>query len=133
MSRQVGLTEHSSVPGEYAGENEPQIGDVNEGVVEGGEDASNAENELACSMRTLVRLMIAIFKEQIVRRTVTGQGAEGDVLLGSGSLLGGSHCDCGDGVVVDGIWRRRKVRGGWELKIEKVGVCPSGILDGDWL
>lgn len=28
-----------------------KISDVNEGVVEGGEDAGNAENELACPMR----------------------------------------------------------------------------------
>lgn len=27
---------------------EPEIGDVDEGVVEGGEDTSNAENELTC-------------------------------------------------------------------------------------
>jgi len=29
-------------------ENVRKIGNVNEGVVEGGEDAGNAENELAC-------------------------------------------------------------------------------------
>lgn len=97
---------------------------MNESVVEGGEDAGNAENKLACSMRTLVRLMIATLEKRKVGHTVTGQGAEGDVLLGSGSLLGGSHCDCGDGVVVDGIWRRRKARGGWEFKIEKSGCVP---------
>lgn len=28
--------------------NEPEIGDVDEGVVEGSEDTSNAENELTC-------------------------------------------------------------------------------------
>ena len=28
---------------------EPQIGDVDEGIVEGGEDTGNAENELACN------------------------------------------------------------------------------------
>lgn len=112
MSRRVGLIEHPRVLREEAGENEPQVGDVNEGVVEGGEDAGNAENELACSMRTLVRNHDRNVEKQLVRHTVTGQGAEGDVLLGSGSLLGGSHCDCGDGVVVDGIWRRRKVRSG---------------------
>jgi hypothetical protein len=71
---------------------------VNEGIVEGGEDAGNAENELACSMRTLVSLMITKKrKKKSVQHTITGEGAEGDVLLGSGSLLRGSHCDCGVG------------------------------------
>ena len=32
----------------------PQIGDVNESIVERGEDAGNAEHELACSMRKYV-------------------------------------------------------------------------------
>ena len=46
---------------------EPEIGDVDEGVVEGGEDASDAEDEL----------------------TLTDIGSEGDVLLGStGGFLG---------------------------------------------
>lgn len=45
----------------------------------------------------------------MVTHTVTGQGAEGDVLLGGGgSLLGRGHCDGGVGVGVDGIWKRRK-------------------------
>jgi hypothetical protein len=29
--------------------NEPQIGNVDEGIVERGEDTGNAENELACT------------------------------------------------------------------------------------
>ena len=40
---------------------EPEIGDVDEGIVEGGEDTSDAENEF----------------------TLADVGAEGDVLLGS--------------------------------------------------
>lgn len=34
--------------------NEPEIGDVDEGVVEGSEDTSNAENELTCDRGVFV-------------------------------------------------------------------------------
>lgn len=86
---------------------------MNEGIVEGGEDAGNAENELACSMSTLVSLMITKKKIcvkkklKFVQHTITGEGAEGDVLLSGGSLLGRGHCDCGVWGLVDGIWKRR--------------------------
>lgn len=49
-----------------------EIGNVDEGIVEGGKDTGNAKDELA----------------------ITDGRTEGDVLLGSaGSLLGGSHCE----------------------------------------
>ena len=73
---------------------EPQIGNVNEGIVEGVEYAGNAENELACSIH-LVRPMIPTKIAGFVKHTVTGEGAEGDILLGGGGSLLGSHCDSG--------------------------------------
>ena len=97
---------------------------MDESVVEGGEDTGNAENELACFMRKLVSLMVTNLENiRLSEHTVTGKGAEGDVLLGSGSLLG-SHCDCVDGVVVDGIWKRGDLTQRQIEKQEKVGVCP---------
>lgn len=49
---------------------EPEIGDMDERVVERGEDTGNAEDQL----------------------TLTGIGAEGDVLLGGTGGLLGRHC-----------------------------------------
>lgn len=74
---------------------EPQIGDMYEGVVEGGEDARNAKNELAYSMSTPVRYYDQ--HSEHVSRTITSEGAEGDVLLGGGGSLFGRHCDCAEG------------------------------------
>lgn len=85
-----------------------QIGDVDEGVVEGGEDTSNAEDELTCSGGYKLEKNLALAGSAIVAGSLTlaGLGAEGDVLLGgTGGLLGG-HVDdvlsVGLLVVVDG-------------------------------
>lgn len=75
--------------GESAGENEPQIRDVNEGVVEGGEDAGNAENELACSMRALVRLMIAMSRKVLSDIPSPARGPRETFSL-AGVFLGGA-------------------------------------------
>lgn len=60
------------------------------------------------------------------QHTITGEGAEGDVLLGgSGSLSLGGHCD--------GCWmwmeyrKEEKVRSRSHLDERKVGVCPREI------
>lgn len=64
------------------------------------------------------------------RRTVTGKGAEGDVLLGLGGSLG-RHCgwDCRG-------WNMEKGKeksGGFEVRLcKKVGVCPSTFTASDW-
>jgi hypothetical protein len=94
---------------------------VDKGIVEGGEDTGNAEDELACSMivsksssilhffcpsslfcwsinfeaGAISRKTIKIIPTQIflvnglsVLHTIAGRGAQGDVLLRSGDLLG---------------------------------------------
>jgi hypothetical protein len=98
-----------------------KIGNVNEGIVEGGEDAGNTENELACS--SLVLFPTPNFRN--FQHTVTGEGAEGDVLLsGGGSLLAGGHCD--GWWLVDGIRNKeKKIKIRSHLEREKVDVCPS--------
>lgn len=89
-----------------------QIGDVDEGIVEGGEDTGNAENELA----------------------ISGQRAESDVLLsGSGLLLGGHCCRAG---LWYGIWKRegRKTDPSIDLDRENGWCVPYGpFVDADWM
>jgi len=74
-----------------------EIGDVDEGVVEGGEDACDAEDELACEVNMLVcdGLLISCAGRL---PTLADLRAEGDVLLRWAlSLLLGRHVDgvCG--------------------------------------
>lgn len=63
---------------------------MNEGVVEGGEDAGNAENELACSMRTLVRLMIAMLRNGLSDVPSPARGPRETFSLAAGAFLGGA-------------------------------------------
>lgn len=44
----------------YLVANEPEIGDVDKGVVEGSEDTGNAEDELACAIREPCQLLKGI-------------------------------------------------------------------------
>lgn len=48
--RQSPRQQLSHISGHLSEQNEPQIGDMHEGVVEGGKDTGNAENELACEL-----------------------------------------------------------------------------------
>lgn len=60
------------------------------------------------------------------KHTITGEGAEGDVLLsGSGGLGLGGHCDCCWWLVWMEYRKEGKVGSDptWMLK-KKVGVCP---------
>jgi hypothetical protein len=79
-----------------------EIGDVDEGVVEGGEDTGNAKDELACwdmvsasasSCDSCVAILAVL--------TLADLGTEGDVLLRSadGGFLGGH----GDGIWTTGV------------------------------
>lgn len=63
-------SEHAHLEQMRQGKHLRKIGNVDEGVVEGSEDASNAENEL----------------------TLTGLRAQLDVLLGASGLSLGCHC-----------------------------------------
>ena len=38
-----------------AGTDEPKIGDMDEGIIEGGEDSGDAENEFTCMSKKFVR------------------------------------------------------------------------------
>jgi hypothetical protein len=97
------------------GVDEPEIGNVNEGIVERGEDTGNAKDELA----------------------IAGRGAQGDVLLGSTGDLLGRHIDelgvwflvgrCG--LQEKGRVKNRRCRdvaklvlvGGWAASLRAVG------------
>lgn len=64
-----------------------------------------------------------------IGRTVSGQGAERDVLLGRGGSLLGRHCDSAGW---DGIWRGEG-RDQKQSKIDKKWVCAlDQLLDVDW-
>jgi hypothetical protein len=72
--------------------NEPEIGDVHESVVERGKDTGDTENELACKPLDYTTPI----SYEIKKRTISGQRAERDVLLGgSADLLLGRHCEGG--------------------------------------
>lgn len=108
----VGLDLHST--GDTAdGLATGQIGDVDEGVVERGEDTGNTEHQLAWR-EGIASVQWLIFRNRVksleffaelrqccddwgnfLLLTLTDVGAEGDVLLGSGGLLGRGHLDCG--------------------------------------
>lgn len=78
---------------------EPQIGDVDEGIVEGGEDTGDTEDQLACAEKPLVSSCSRLFSrsESTWAHTIADGGAQGDVLLGStGDLLGGHFWILGD-------------------------------------
>ena len=67
---------------------------MDEGIVEGGKDTSNAENELACKEIMSILGTIGTLIYCRGRRTITGQRSEGDILLGStGSSSLGRHGD----------------------------------------
>ena len=79
-----------------------EIGDVDEGVVEGGEDTGNAKDELACwdvvsANASWCDSCVAV----LAVLTLADLGTEGDVLLGSadGGFLGGH----GDGIWTTGV------------------------------
>lgn len=60
---------------------------MDEGIVEGGEDTGDTEDELACA--ETVSLFRCLF-DSTWAHTIADGGAQGDVLLGStGDLLGG--------------------------------------------
>jgi len=79
------------------GENLRKIGDVDEGVVERGEDASNTENELTCAHAVSILLALAGARPARLLRylcmlTLTGLRTELDVLLRSAHNLSlGGH------------------------------------------
>lgn len=70
----------------------PQIGDVDEGVVERREDTGNAEDELACNglgQRSVLLRVRGLEERGAAILTLTDLRSEGDVLLrGAGGLLG---------------------------------------------
>jgi hypothetical protein len=70
-------------------------------------------------------------KKSRFQRTITSEGAEGDVLLSGGGSLLGSHCECVDGGCRGWNMEEKKEKFA-KLKIEKVGVCPRVLLHGDW-
>ena len=82
---------------------EPEIGDVHEGVVEGGEDTGDAEDELACSVAVLVLTLqtprfspppLSLQSRDRNDFTFSNLGSKRDVLGGSAlNLLLGWH-DC---------------------------------------
>lgn len=81
----------------YSRVDEPEIGDVDEGVVEGGEDTGNAEDELACAKQKSVTLPFRLQNVEFgVAHTIADGGAQGDVLLGSTDDLLGGHFEFGD-------------------------------------
>ena len=102
---------------------------MNEGVVEGGEDAGNTENELAW-MRLSEHWSYPRIFEFLVQLTITGEGAEGDVLLGGGSLLLGGHCDCCWMELAWMEYRKKKMK---KSTKKKVDVCPRLQVNADWL
>lgn len=109
-------------------ENVRKIGNVNEGVVERGEDAGNAENELAC-MRLSESWSQSKIEEFDIPSPARGP-RETFSLAAAGAFLVGAIATVG--------WSWR----GWntELKKEeeemdekKVDVCPPLQPDSDWL
>lgn len=85
-----------------SGGDEREIGDVDEGVVEGGEDAGNAEDKLAWRKRgiSIVKSFprrgscdrAAVAQRRREKLTIANLRSEGDVLLGSAGSLGlGGH------------------------------------------
>ena len=82
---------------------EPQIGNVDEGIVERGEDTGNTENELAYHI-----LLAALrFNSHNPKHTISGQRTKSDILLGSGGGLLGSHGECW---WWNGIWREEETK-----------------------
>lgn len=70
-----------------------EIGDMDEGIVEGGEDAGDAENELACEEPVLDSVLPANRCSGIP--TFSDLRTEGDVLLRAAlDLLFGCHLCC---------------------------------------
>jgi len=74
--------------------NEPEIGDVDERIVERGEDAGDAEDEFTWRRSAYQSLASSPCKKRSGRQlTFADLGAQGDVLLGgAGGLLWG-HLD----------------------------------------
>lgn len=69
---------------------------MDEGVVERGEDTSNAEDELTCAnggVSSVPSLTASRYQLNLkgIARTLTGLGAQGDVLLGGADGLLGRH------------------------------------------
>jgi hypothetical protein len=84
---------------------------VDEGIVERGEDTGNAENELACNTKDVSQKIWYTADMFLCDRTITGQRAEGDVLLGGGGgFLGlGRHVG----------WSWTGIVVGWNMGEEK--------------
>lgn len=85
-------------------------------------------------VRLTIRLIRSHNKKFGCQRTITGEGAEGDVLLSGGGSLLGSHCEYVDGGL---SWMEyggeEKSKSGRDQRSKKVGVCPRVRLHGDWL
>jgi hypothetical protein len=88
---------------------------VNEGIVEGGEDAGNAENELACSMRTLVSLMITKKRKSLSNIPSPARGPRETFSLAAGAFLGGAIA-----TVVLGVsgWNMEKKKSNSSLAVD---------------
>ena len=122
-----------------------EIGDVDEGVVEGGEDTGNAEDELAWRDMLLARgpgfcnfcVECRLSGSRVVAElagsgclTLADLGAQGDVLLGSAdsSFLGG-HFDgiCwGGGIEIAEVVRPRKEEVGGQT-LRRAGCGPAEL------
>jgi sulfopyruvate decarboxylase TPP-binding subunit len=89
---------------------------VNEGIVEGGEDAGNAENELACSMRTLVSLISRRKeKKNLSNIPSPARGPRETFSLAAGAFLGGAIA-----TVVLGVsgWNMEKKKSNSSLAVD---------------
>lgn len=88
----------------------PQIGDVDEGIVERGEDAGNAENELACLRDVSGQpiMTTTVERQKLSNAPSPARGPrETFSLAGAGVFLGGI-ATVSVGGLVDGIWKKKK-------------------------
>lgn len=104
----------------------PEIGDMDEGIVEGCENSGNPENELSCALVSTAPEFkgydgAGSQSGRICEKgnifTISNLGAEGDVLLGGACSFLWRH---GEFVVLSDLLlfkRKQKVRGfGWRIE-----------------
>ena len=71
-----------------------KIGDVDEGIVEGGEDTGNAKDELACDTMSVTESRAGAYPHGNRSLTLTGLRSQLDILLARSRCLLWSHFCC---------------------------------------